>query len=144
MPSVMRLILILCFVMAALVACNSKKNPAPASVPADEYTQEVPGPWEGMEDSHAPKFDYRREQSQNNLLAYVILKNPEPNHYIEVMGIMDESRKDVVPAIHFGRGHTTVQNFFTVDSFRYAREKKWKVYVKCSLHDLWTREILDK
>lgn len=124
--------------------CGGKEDNKPHSVPNAEYSYEAPGQWIDLRDEHSPQLTYFRDRPQNNLLAYVKLKGSGQQHYIEKIGIMDMNKRDVVPFVTSEKtAEGYYQGWFTIESFRYARDQKWKLYVKCNLHDLWVKEITD-
>lgn len=110
------------------------------SVPKPEYTREAPYEWAGLEEEHLPVIVINKDRDPD-ISIIVNLKNPGKNHYIEKIGLIDGNKNELA-----------VKNFTTNDKIFEAQfsssilpsdEKKVKVFVKCSLHDLWTAPLFE-
>jgi desulfoferrodoxin (superoxide reductase-like protein) len=107
------------------------------SVPLAEYTREAPDQWEGLEGSHTPVVTIRQD-SDPDIIITVKLRNPEANHYIETIGIMDENRQ-VLLSKKFTRNDKFFDAFFSSKDL--IKKGKLKAFARCSMHDLWTEPL---
>lgn len=105
--------------------------------PKAEYTKEKPGEWKGMEKEHLPVIRITSGDKINVIIS-VPLVNKDGKHYIETIGVMDESKK-VIASKNFTRNTRYYQTGFYIPSNLLG--KNLKVYVKCNLHDLWTAPL---
>jgi desulfoferrodoxin (superoxide reductase-like protein) len=110
------------------------------SVPKAEYTKEAPDEWAGLEGEHLPVITFNEDRDPD-ISIMVNLTNPGRDHYIEKIGIIDGNNKELAVEIF-----TTNDKIFEAQfsSFTLPADKeKLKVFVKCSLHDLWTAPLMD-
>jgi desulfoferrodoxin (superoxide reductase-like protein) len=126
---------------AAVTGCgddDSQSQRKYRSVPKPEYTREAPDEWAGLEDEHLPVVTFDPD-SDPDITVRVNLKNPGRDHYIEKIGIMDGDKKTLAVK-EFRKFEKIYMAQFS--SAKLPRDKKGlKVFVKCSLHDLWTEPL---
>jgi desulfoferrodoxin (superoxide reductase-like protein) len=105
--------------------------------PKEEYTRDKPGEWEEIAGEHLPVVTIHENEIQN-IRVRVNLKSAGTGHYIEKIGIMDSSKRDIAVKT-FSRHERYFEAKFSLSPL--PEEKGTKVYVKCNLHDLWTVPI---
>jgi desulfoferrodoxin (superoxide reductase-like protein) len=128
------------WVLIIIAGCNKSREEdnQKQKVPQPEYTRENPGEWEGMENEHLPKIEVLPNESKDNVIVTVALKNPSETHYVERIGVMDAERKDIAGQ-SFTRNAHGYRAVLTV--YPLHENSNFKVYVKCNLHDLWTMRL---
>ena len=105
--------------------------------PKPEYTEKEAGEWEEIKDEHLPKVKIDFKAKKENI-AIKVEGGFNERHYIERIGIMDENKQDLA-----GKSLEVNQKPEVVLSLNPIPENpKVKVYVKCNLHDLWTKPLL--
>ena len=105
--------------------------------PKAEYTDEEAGEWEEIKSNHLPKIKIDNKSKKDNIEIHVEGIFSE-QHYIERIGIMDENKQDLA-------GKSLKKNEkpeVTLSLDPIPENPKVKVYVKCNLHDLWTRPLV--
>ena len=105
--------------------------------PKSEYTEKEAGEWEGIKLSHLPTINIKPKLKKDNIEIKVKGEFTE-EHYIERIGIMDENKQDI--AVANLKKLQKPEVIFSLDPI--PENPKIKVYVKCSLHDLWTKPLL--
>jgi hypothetical protein len=108
--------------MWGFLSCDQQSpKTGPEKIPQQEYSYDNPGQWDVFKETHQPQLEYRNT-SEGNLMVFVTYKDRQPQHKVEVIGIIDENMRDVVPAVKFGAWQEYYQAVFTVDSFRSEME----------------------
>lgn len=115
---------------------NEPKEKIIPKVPKPEYTEKDAGEWEEIKDAHVPTIKLNRKSKTDNVEITVNGEFTE-QHYIERIGIMDENKQDLAGISLTKLQKATVT--LTLDPI--PENPKVKVYVKCNLHDLWTKPI---
>ncbi len=105
--------------------------------PEAEYTENKAGEWEDIKDEHVPFIKIISRSKKDNIEIKV---NGEftLDHYIERIGIMDETKQDLAGLSLKKNQRPTA----TLTLYPIPENPKVKVYVKCNLHDLWTKPLL--
>lgn len=105
-------------------------------IPKPEYTEKDAGEWDLIKNDHVPIIKINSKSKKNNIEIRVN-GNFSDQHYIERIGIMDENKQDLA-----GINLKKLQELnvtLTLDPI--PDNPRIKVYVKCNLHDLWTKPI---
>ena len=123
--------------MAHLACKDDVFNKFYRKQPKLEYTRDDPDMWSGLETEHLPVVTFNADR-EPDMDVRVNLENPTPTHYIEAIGIMDENRNDIVSKQFDANTKVFEARFFSASL---PKNKKLKVYAKCSLHDLWTEPL---
>ncbi len=108
--------------------------------PNSVYTRDEPGNWSGLEDEHLPVIKILHDQTEKNIIVYVNLDSASSTHYIERIGIMDKSKKDLA-GVNFIQDKKRVKVKATLTLWPLPTDEGIKVYVKCSKHDLWIENL---
>ena len=119
---------------ALLFACGDGSQ-APLT-PRAQYSAEDPGEWSAQAAAHAPLVELRGA----NLHVRVPLRGAGPEHYIEKIGILDETGRDAVAPQLLGRDLRASANIEALLP-RPERSGNYRVYARCNLHDLWIAEL---
>ena len=115
----------------------SQNQDAQPRVPKKEYSAQKPAEWERYAEDHPPRIEISMLSRTENVRAFIYLKDYSETHYIESMGILDPQGK-IVASQSFSRGQGKSFNArFSLNSM----EEGYKVYAKCSQHDLWVTPI---
>jgi desulfoferrodoxin (superoxide reductase-like protein) len=104
--------------------------------PKPEYTEKDAGEWDALKNEHLPIVKINPKSKKDNVEIRVMGEFSE-DHYIERIGIMDENRQDLA-GMNLKKLQKT-EVLLTLDPV--PENPKVKVYVKCNLHDLWTKPI---
>lgn len=106
--------------------------------PKSEYTEQESGEWKLLKDDHLPHIKIIPKSTKDNIEVQVLGKFND-QHYIERIGIMNADNQDLA-----GVNLTKIQNATAILTlFPIPDSPKNKVYVKCNLHDLWTKPLLN-
>jgi desulfoferrodoxin (superoxide reductase-like protein) len=126
--------------------CNQADSPKKTTpkqhvTPKKTYSKNESGEWEKYADDHAPKIEYTLTGNYDNLLIYVILKDPSKNHYIEEIGYLNKKNRKV-ESRYFGRQNR--KNYSSRFSLAASADRdKYTAYARCNLHDLWITPLPD-
>ena len=104
--------------------------------PLDEYKKGKSREWENLEKDHLPQIIIN-ENKKKNITVRVSFSKEQPGHYIEKIGIMDSKKRDIVPV----KSLTNKGRIFEASFSLSPIPENAKVYVKCNLHDLWTKKL---
>lgn len=120
---------------------GNQPQPPPEKIvpitPKAEYTEQEAREWEEIKDEHLPKIKIDFKSKKENI-AIKVEGGFNERHYIERIGIMDENKQDLA-----GKSLEVNQKPEVVLSLDPIPENpRVKVYVKCNLHDLWTKPLL--
>lgn len=115
---------------------NDPPEKVEPKVPKPEYTEVDAGEWEGIKDAHVPHIKINRKSKTDNVEISVKGEFSE-QHYIERIGIMDQNKQDLAGISLQKLQKPTVT--LTLDPI--PDDPHVKVYVKCNLHDLWTKPV---
>lgn len=113
------------------------KEKVSPKTPKSEYTEIDAGEWEGIKDSHLPQIKIISKSKKENIEIKINGEFTE-EHYIERIGIMDENKQDLAGIDLQKKQIPSVK--LTLDPI--PENPKIKIYVKCNLHDMWTKPLL--
>ncbi len=113
------------------------KEKVSPKTPKSEYTEIDSGEWEDIKNNHLPQIKISPKSKKENVEISVTGEFNE-DHYIERIGVMDENKQDIA-GIDLERKQIPHIKL-TLDPF--PENPRVKVYVKCNLHDLWTKPLL--
>ncbi len=106
--------------------------------PKSEYTEQESGEWKLLKDDHLPHIKIIPKSTKDNIEVQVLGKFNE-QHYIERIGIMNRDKQDLA-----GINLQKMSNAnATLTLYPIPESPEIKVYVKCNLHDLWTKPLLN-
>jgi len=156
---------LLFLVLFAITCKGDQPKPGEPVTPQDVYTKDEPGNWAGKENEHTPLVQVVSQSGKNNVAVTVTLLNPAENHFIEKIFIADATGRPWQEKLFVRKGMESsidpqmleqsnkipgeVENVpggkqysakFTID-VNVATSKKYKVYARCSQHDLWAAEL---
>jgi len=107
--------------------------------PGKFYSKDKPGEWVDYAADHAPAVEINYSKDKDNVSIYVVLKNPDVDHYIESIGLLDEEDK-IVDKVTFGQGKkNAAYGYFTFDVR--ANLSRYRAFARCSRHDLWVTPL---
>jgi len=155
-------ILLLSIALAAITCKGSTTSqPGEPITPQAIYTKDDPGNWAGKEIEHTPNVQLIADSDKNNVLVTVTLMDLSESHYIEKIFIADENGKPWQEKYYPRKGmESTIDPEVLkasnkipggVKNVSGGREwnasftlpvnpgtiAKYKIYARCSQHDLW-------
>ncbi len=106
--------------------------------PKSEYTEQESGEWKLLKEDHLPHIKIIPKSTKDNIEVQVLGKFND-QHYIERIGIMNADKQDLT-GINLQK---TPNPNAILTLFPILENPGIKVYVKCNLHDLWTKPLLN-
>jgi desulfoferrodoxin (superoxide reductase-like protein) len=110
--------------------------------PLAEYTEENPREWENIADEHVPQARLTTDKGREAIIIKAPLKKPTTAHYIEKIGILDETGREIISETIPRMPNPKTYAFFLTDYLPRDRSKL-KIFIKCNLHDRWTVLLKD-
>ena len=110
--------------------------------PMKEYTLENAREWTDIAKFHAPTAKKSSHNGRAAVIVEVPIEKANEGHYIEKIGIMDMTGKEL--------GTVTLKRERNPNTYAYFYSEilpwsgKVKIFAKCNKHDLWVKEMYAK
>lgn len=137
-----RLIPLAGLALLSLAAACKKVDELPKDgpiTPMKEYTLDNAREWTDIAKLHSPKARKSVNNGHPAVLIEVPLEKADEGHYIEKIGIMDMSGKELAVQTMKRERNPITYAYFELNIIPWSG--KVKVFAKCNKHDLWVAEV---
>jgi desulfoferrodoxin (superoxide reductase-like protein) len=108
-------------------------------IPMKEYTEEDSREWEDYKEEHIPVIRKSFDKGQDALLIEVPKLVITQGHYIERFGVLDKEGLELY-SVAIERTNNPL-SYGYIPWEKIERKGRLKAYLKCNLHDTWTKEF---
>ncbi len=136
----LRLILVVALVMSGYHCKKAEELPKDGPItPMKEYTVDEAREWTDIAKEHGPTAKASVHKGQPAVIVEIPLAKADEGHYIEKIGIMDMTGKEL--AVETMPRQRNPLNYAYFDKKILPWSGKVKIFAKCNKHDLWVKEV---
>jgi desulfoferrodoxin (superoxide reductase-like protein) len=111
------------------------------------YSTDAPGMWEGQEDAHMPKIEFKEGEKRKFTVTVPLKATLDPLHKIEAIVFLavDGKKETEIAAVRFTEALPAATAEFEFPPAEFTpRGTVFYVIAKCNLHDMWRLRVEPK